>query len=447
MSIIDDYRLLEIPTHASTQEAKSAFRRLARLYHPDKNPGVDTTEHFQRLQAAYQNVLDDIKQGSAAPNWKPYDFAQARPSRDNQYSSYSPNTDKEQEAFVKERQRAYEEMRRNNAQQDKTREDAIKTARNTLNEKRVKALYEEAFKSSKGFTSEGYNASGYNSSDANTSGTNESYSFDDFEIPPYQSFVDDPDPVKNERGSHPIRLYAAKAAFRTATYIACFAAGIYSTLYWQEAHENTKAEHTPNAYISGLYPQFRVGTNYTLATTKLFAEPDTKTQQLINIPALTNIQSIKAQGDWLTVRYQGISGWVQAKNVGFGSAQHAVETGCIGQPGIAPRHGQLIGNANGKSRLRILNQLEQASLLSFQSYDGLPPFSIYLRAGQAFAANFIPKGRYRLVLETGSLYHHTCNQFLFNDTNQVVLNNVEFASTEQSLTLKPERKVDQTLSN
>lgn len=436
MSLIDDYRLLEIPTNASAHEAKTAFRRLARLYHPDKNPGVDTTELFQRLQAAYQNVLDAIKQGTSETHWKPYEFTQATQTADPRYRNYSSTSDKEQAAFIKERQRAYEEMKRNSAQQEKTRNDAIKSARNTFNEKRVKAIYEEAFKASKGFTSQGYK----------TSDTEEPPRFTEFDIPPYQTFVDEPDAPKEHRAGTPIRLYAAKAAFRTATYLACFAAGIYSTLYWQDSHTKAVEPHA-SSYISGLYPQYRIGTNYTLVTTKLFAEPDTHTQQLMSLPALTDIQSIKAQGDWLTVRYQGVNGWVQAKDIGFGSAQNALETGCVGQPGLAPRHGQLIGNADGQSRLRILNHLQQASVLSFQSYDGLAPFAIYLKAGQAYAANFIPRGRYRLVLETGSLYHQACNQFLFNDTNQVVLNDVEFASTEQSLTLKTRRQDDQTLSN
>ncbi|REG85840.1 J domain-containing protein [Marinomonas pollencensis] len=431
MSLIDDYRLLEIPTHASAHEAKTAFRRLARLYHPDKNPGIDTTEHFQRLQAAYQNVLDAIKTNTPNTNWKPYQFTQASATHAPRYAHYSSSSDKEQAAFIKERQQAYEEMKRNSAQQEKTRNEAIKNARNTFNEKRVKALYEEAFKASKGFSSKGFHSEEHKERQPEDAAP-----FTQFDIPPYDNFVDEPAPSAHYSVKKPIRLHAAKAAFRTVTYLACFAAGIYATLYWQDSAQSNSPESHTTPYISGLYPQYRSGINYTLVNTKLFAEPDTNTKQLISIPALVDLQGIKEQGDWLTVRYQGISGWVQAQDIGFGSAQNALETGCIGQPGIAPRHGQLMGSATGHSRLRILNQLQQTSILQFQSYDGLPPFSIYLRAGQAYAANFIPRGRYRLVLETGSLYHQACNQFLFNDTNQVVLNDVEFASTEQSLTLR-----------
>jgi hypothetical protein len=424
MSLIDDYQLLEIPTTASEQEAKTAFRRLARRYHPDKNPDTDTTELFQRLQAAYENVINAIRQSSQVNDWKPFTFTQENTTK-NRYSHFSTATDKEQAAFVKERQRAYEEMKRNNAHHEKTRNDAIKAARNTLNEKRVKALYEEAFKASKNFTSQGYSYTDRQDEEKP-------------DIPPYQSFVDNEDHAqtyKQEPISQPIRLDAAKAAFRAATYIAFFAAGIYSTLYWQSTQQETPTDAQESPYVSGLYPQFRIGIGYTLADTALYAEPDTSSRTLQILPAQSDLQNIKLQGDWLTVRYQGISGWVQAKDIGYGNTQQALSTGCFGQPGTAPQHGELIGQADGNSRLRILNQLPEHSILTFESHDGKAPFSVYLYGKQAYAANYIPKGSYRLVLETGSLYHHACNQFLFNDTTRVILDKVDFASTEQTLTL------------
>ncbi|WP_417527002.1 J domain-containing protein [Marinomonas shanghaiensis] len=436
MSLIDDYQLLEIPTTASEQEAKIAFRRLARRYHPDKNPDKDTTELFQRLQAAYENVTNAIRQSAQVTDWKPFTFTRENTqstTAKNRYTHFSTATDKEQAAFVKERQRAYEEMKRNNAHHEKTRDEAIKAARNTLNEKRVKALYEEAFKASKDFNTQGFNY---------TDNTNTKDKAAD--IPPYQSFVDEDDEYTrprpsyyNEPVSQPIRLDAAKAAFRIATYIAFFAAGVYSTLYWQSSTQESASDSKSTAYITGLYPQFRIGVSHTLNSTPLYAEPDVSSALVQTIPAQSDIQSIKLQGNWLTVRHDGMSGWVQAKNIGFGSVQQAIQTGCFGQPGIAPQHGELLGQANGNSRLRILNQLPVHSILTFESYDGKAPFSIYLYGKQAYAANYIPRGNYRLVLETGSLYHHACNQFLFNDTTRVILDKVDFASTEQTLTLSP----------
>ncbi|TYL49438.1 J domain-containing protein [Marinomonas sp. IMCC 4694] len=428
MSLLDDYQLLEIPTTANEQEAKTAFRRLARRYHPDKNPDTDTTAIFQQLQAAYENVQGAIRLGEQVVDWQPFSFTKETAHSSgakNRYAHTSSATDKEQEAFIKERQRAYNDMKRNNAYQEKTRAEAIKAARNTLNEKRIRALYEEAFKSSKNFTTQGYQ---YTDTDVQNS----------TDIPPYHSFVDDeqteiPTPPVN----YSIQFNAAKAIFKVTTYLACFAAGIYATLYWQSDQSAQRDSMTNSHYVSGLYPQYRIGNGYTINTTILYAEPDTNSAPIQTITPMSEMQTIKILGDWLTVRYQGNNGWVQAKNIGYGSALNAQKTGCLGQPGLAPEHGQLMGQANSSSRLRILNQLPEHSLLTFESYDGRAPFSIYLYNKQAYAANYIPKGNYRLVLETGSLYHHECNKFLFNDTTQVILDNVDFASTEQSLTLTP----------
>jgi molecular chaperone DnaJ len=61
----DYYKILELPTTASLQEIKRAFRRLAQQYHPDKNNGSNmATAHFREIQEAYK-VLSDPKQREA----------------------------------------------------------------------------------------------------------------------------------------------------------------------------------------------------------------------------------------------------------------------------------------------------------------------------------------------------------------------------------------------
>lgn len=49
------YESLELPKYASVEEVKSAFRRLAVRFHPDKNPGdVMAEEKFKVISAAYE---------------------------------------------------------------------------------------------------------------------------------------------------------------------------------------------------------------------------------------------------------------------------------------------------------------------------------------------------------------------------------------------------------
>lgn len=53
------YNILGLPNFASTDEVRSSFRKLAVLYHPDKNPGdAAAEEHFKQISAAY-NILGD----------------------------------------------------------------------------------------------------------------------------------------------------------------------------------------------------------------------------------------------------------------------------------------------------------------------------------------------------------------------------------------------------
>ncbi len=56
------YQLLGLYRGASLDEIKVAYRKLARKFHPDLNPGdVQAHQHFINLNQAYQLLLDKIR--------------------------------------------------------------------------------------------------------------------------------------------------------------------------------------------------------------------------------------------------------------------------------------------------------------------------------------------------------------------------------------------------
>ena len=53
----DPYRTLDVSKDASDAEIKRAYRKLARQYHPDRNPGdAAAEERFKAIQSAYESI-------------------------------------------------------------------------------------------------------------------------------------------------------------------------------------------------------------------------------------------------------------------------------------------------------------------------------------------------------------------------------------------------------
>ena len=67
----DHYAALELRPDATEDEVKTAFRRLARLYHPDTTSDPDGEEKFQEVRAAYAILGDPARRRS-------YDLMRAR---------------------------------------------------------------------------------------------------------------------------------------------------------------------------------------------------------------------------------------------------------------------------------------------------------------------------------------------------------------------------------
>ena len=80
MEFKDYYATLGVPKTASAKEIKQAFRKMARKYHPDVNPGDKSAEsRFKEINEAYEVVGDSDKRkkyDELGSNWKMYEQAQ-----------------------------------------------------------------------------------------------------------------------------------------------------------------------------------------------------------------------------------------------------------------------------------------------------------------------------------------------------------------------------------
>jgi hypothetical protein len=80
MTLTDYYEILGLPTNSTIEEIKKAYRKKARMYHPDINPAADAKDKFICITEAYEFLIanhlkiksDDQAYNQAMEDWRKY---------------------------------------------------------------------------------------------------------------------------------------------------------------------------------------------------------------------------------------------------------------------------------------------------------------------------------------------------------------------------------------
>lgn len=107
----DYYKILGIPTSATPDEIRSAYRYLCKQWHPDINTDADATAKMQDINEAYLILKDPIKRQRYDEEYARFKAYEQRKGRESREESQTNNNQAEQHKTSSSQHRSYQRYR------------------------------------------------------------------------------------------------------------------------------------------------------------------------------------------------------------------------------------------------------------------------------------------------------------------------------------------------
>ena len=109
MQFKDYYAILGISRFANNTQIRAAYLKRCKEWHPDKNPGVDTTKKMQEVNEAKCVLIDPVKRANFDYQYNSF----KTDSKKQQHQTYTnPSSDFEKQQRTERNRQRYEELKR-----------------------------------------------------------------------------------------------------------------------------------------------------------------------------------------------------------------------------------------------------------------------------------------------------------------------------------------------
>lgn len=155
---VDYYAILEVDENATQDEIKAAFRKQAIRWHPDRNPGKDTTIQMQRINEAYLILKDPearLKFNAEYQRFKSYQEQHRRAENEYKHQQQQHQKEYQQRTYTHQENKSKQQEQRTEYADYAFFDETLKSWMNNARKQSV-SLAQQTIKDFKGMVAVGF---------------------------------------------------------------------------------------------------------------------------------------------------------------------------------------------------------------------------------------------------------------------------------------------------